>query len=126
MQKQEGTHLGPTNIYLWMDKKQAERLAAPDVQNVISDIAIKFGTMKCRLLILSTGKWLKWTNRFTGCPNECHKYLRVLEIDKIKEGEMKEQFTREHTRGDWNSYYVRWKLNGNNWAVAVLSIEQVL
>lgn len=35
MQKQEGRHLGPTNIYLWMDKKQAERLAAPDVQNVL-------------------------------------------------------------------------------------------
>ena len=29
-----------------------------------------------------------------------HKYLRVLEIDKIKEGEMKEQFTREYTRGN--------------------------
>lgn len=66
MQKQEGRHLGPTNIYLWMDKKQAERLAAPDVQNVISDIAIKFGIMKCRLLILRHGEVIKVDEPFYG------------------------------------------------------------
>ena len=57
--------------------------------------------------------------------DEGYKYLGVLEMDKIKEGEMKDQFTTEYkTRFE---VVLRSKLNGNNkisaintWAVAVI------
>ena len=57
--------------------------------------------------------------------DEGHKYLGVLQMDKIKEGEMKDQFTREYKRR--LKLVLRSKLIGKNkisaintWAVAVV------
>ena len=44
--------------------------------------------------------------------DEGYKYLEVLEMDKIKEGDMKDQFTREYKRRF--KLVLRPKLNGKN------------
>ena len=68
-----------------------------------ADIGMEFGIKKCEVLLLKRGKADKAKSRGSNLPNgklmktldeEGHKYLGILEYDKVKEKEMKTEFAR--------------------------------
>ena len=70
-----------------------------------SDIGMEFGIGKCGVLVMQRGKVIA-TERMElpdgqvmkDIEEKGYKYLRILEMDKIKEVEMKEAFTTEYHR----------------------------
>ena len=98
------------------------------------DIGMEFGIKKCGMLVLKRGKVDKETSFSINLPDgkilktieeEGYRYLGVLEYDKVKEKEMKDQFVTEYRRR--TRIILKSKLNGknkikamNSWAVAVL------
>ena len=96
------------------------------------DIGMQFGLNKCGVLVLKRGKIVK-QNGIT-LPNgqmmkevdeSGYKYLGIVEMDKIKETEMKDKFASEYKRR--LKLVLKSKLNGKNkilaintWAVSVL------
>ena len=98
------------------------------------DIGMEFGIKKCGMLVLKRGKVDKETSFSINLPDgkiletieeEGYRYLGVLEYDKVKEKEMKDQFVKEYRRR--TRIILKSKLNGknkikaiNSWGVAVL------
>ncbi|XP_063595812.1 uncharacterized protein LOC134772704 [Penaeus indicus] len=96
------------------------------------DIGMQFGLNKCGVLVLKRGKMVKQNG--VALPNgqmmkeideSGYKYLGIVEMDKIKETDMKEKFTSEYKRR--LKLVLKSKLNGKNkilaintWAVSVL------
>ena len=102
------------------------------VQVISKDIGMEFGIKKCGVVIMKRGK----LNKTDGIvlPNgetikevekDGYKYLRILELDNIKEKEMKDKFKYEYLRR--TRLIVKSKLSGNNivkainvWAISLL------
>ena len=96
------------------------------------DIGMKFGLKKCGVVILKKGKLVKFDG--IHLPNQeimkevdenGYTYLGILELDEIKEHEMKIKVTAEYKRR--LRLILKSKLNGKNkiqaintWAVALL------
>ena len=96
------------------------------------DIGMQFGLNKCGVLVLKRGKVVKQNGIVL--PNgqvmkeideSGYEYLGIVEIDKIKETEMKDKFAGEYKRR--LKLVLKSKLNGKNkilaintWAVSVL------
>ena len=126
------------NHLLYMDDiklygKSEEQIASlvRTVHIVSTDIGMEFGYRKCGLLILKRGKIVR--NQGIELPNgqtmkeveqEGYKYLGIVELDKMKENEMKEKTIKEYKRR--LRLILKSKLNGKNkitavntWAVAI-------
>ena len=105
------------------------------VQTVLTfseDICMEFGLKKCGVVILKKGKLVKFDG--IHLPNQeimkevdenGYTYLGILELDEIKEHEMKIKVTAEYKRR--LRLILKSKLNGknkiqaiNNWTVALL------
>ena len=96
------------------------------------DIVMEFGLKKCGVVILKKGKLVKFDG--IHLPNQeimkevdenGYTYLGILELDEIKEHEMKIKVTAEYKRR--LRLIMKSKLNGKNkiqainaWAVAIL------
>ena len=96
------------------------------------DIVMEFGLKKCGVVILKKGKLVKFDR--IHLPNQeimkevdenGYTYLGILELDEIKEHEMKIKVTAEYKRR--LRLIMKSKLNGKNkiqainaWAVAIL------
>ena len=96
------------------------------------DIGMKFGLQKCGVVILKKGKLVKFDG--IHLPNQeimkevdenGYTYLGILELDEIKEHEIKIKVTAEYKRR--LRFILKSKLNRNNkiqaintWAVALL------
>ena len=96
-----------------------------------TDIDMEFGIKKCGILTLKRGKIVK--SEGIKLPDgevmkqvgqEGYTYLGIIELDKIKETEMKEKITKEYKRRQ--RLILKSKLNGRNkvtaintWAVAI-------
>ena len=70
-----------------------------------TNISMEFGIKKCGILIMKRGKVVKREGikladgevmRQVG--QEGYTYLNIIELDKIKETEMKEKITKEYKR----------------------------
>ena len=70
-----------------------------------TDIVMEFGMKKCGILTMKRGKIVRCEG--IKLPNsevmeevekEGHKYLGIVELDKIKENEMKEKTIKEYKR----------------------------
>ena len=102
------------------------------VQGVSTDIGMEFGIKKCGVVIMKRGK-LSSTDGIV-LPNgetikevekDGYRYLGILELDKLKEKEMKDKLKREYLRR--TRLILKSKLNGRNiiraintWAIPVL------
>ena len=96
-----------------------------------TDIGMEFGIRKCGIIILKRGKivrrqGIELPNRETmkEVEQEGYTYLGIVELDKIKENEMKEKTIKEYKRR--LRLILKSKLNGKNkitaintWAVAI-------
>ena len=96
-----------------------------------TDIGMEFGIKKCGILTMKRGKIVK--SEGINLPDgevmkqvgqEGYIYLGIIELDKIKETEMKQKITKEYTRRQ--RLILKSKLNGRNkvtaintWAVAI-------
>ena len=93
---------------------------------------MELGIKKCGVIIMNKGK-VESTDRvelpsgegIRQIEQDGHKYLRILEYDRIKEQEMKEKFSNEYFRR--TKLILKSKLNGRNkimalntWAVSIL------
>ena len=123
-----GYRLGDVKInhLLFMDdlkmfaknKNEIERLVST-VQVISQDIGMQFGVKKCGVTIMKRGKLvecedIELTNgeSIKEVGDEGYKYLGMLELDKIKEKEMKELFRTEYLRRV--NLIMKSKLNGRN------------
>ena len=90
---------------------------------------MQFGLKKCGVLVLKRGKAVKQNG--IALPNgqmmkeideSGYKYLGIVEMDKIKEIDMKDKFVSEYKRR--LKLVLKLKLNGKNktvsWAVSIL------
>ena len=96
-----------------------------------TDIGMEFGIKKCGILTMKRSKIVK--NEGIKLPDgkvirqvgqEGYKYLGIIELDKIKETEMKQKITKEYKRRQ--RLILKSRLNGinkvtviNTWAVAI-------
>ncbi len=94
------------------------------VQVISQDIGMQFGINKCGVIIMKRGKLVKSEDiRLTNgesikeVSDQGYKYLGILELDKIKEKEMKEVFRKEYLRRI--KLIMKSKLNGRNKILAV-------
>ena len=67
-----------------------------------TDIGMEFGIKKCGILTMKRGKtvksegiWLPYGEVMKQIGQEGYTYLGIIELDKIKETEMKEKITKE-------------------------------
>ena len=111
-------------------EKQIDSLVRT-VHILSTDMGMEFGIRKCGLLILKKGKIVR--HQGIELPNgetmkeveqEGYTYLGIVELDKIKESEMKEKTIKEYKRR--LRLILKSKLNGKNkitaintWAVAI-------
>ena len=111
-------------------EKQIDSLART-VHILRTDMGMEFGIRKCSLLILKRGKIVR--HQGIELPNgetmkeveqKGYTYLGIIELDKIKESEMKEKTIKEYKRR--LRLILKSKLNGKNkitaintWAVAI-------
>ena len=96
------------------------------------DIGMQFGIEKCGLIIIKRGKMVICDGieppdeeKMKGVNEEGYKYLGIVELDGIKEKEMKERFTKEYKRRI--KLVLKSNLNSRNaisainiWVVAVM------
>ena len=89
-----------------------------------TDISMEFGIKKCGILAMKAGKILK--SEGIKLPDgevmkqvgqEGYTYLGIIELDKIKETEMKEKITKEYKRRQ--RLILKSKLNGRNKVMAI-------
>ena len=113
------------------NKKEIDSLVST-VQLVSQDIGMQFGVQKCGVTVMKRGKLvtsegivLANGENIKAVNSEGYKYLGILELDKIKENEMKELFRREYLRRV--NLVMKSKLNGRNkimainiWAVSLM------
>ena len=71
-----------------------------------TDIGMEFGIKKCGILTMKRGKtvksegiWLPYSEVMKQVGQEGYTYLGIIELDKIKETEMKEKITKEDCEG---------------------------
>ena len=97
-----------------------------------TNIGMEFGIGKCVILTMKKGKIVK--SEETKLPHgevmkqvgqEGYTHLGIIELDRIKETEMKEKIIKEYKRRQ--GLILKYKLNGRNkvtaintWAVAIL------
>ena len=93
---------------------------------------MRFGIEKCGVIIMKRGKMVTCDGielpdgqKMKGVNEEGYKYLGIVELDRIKEKEMKERFTKEYKRGI--KLILKSNLSSRNaisamniWAVAVM------
>ena len=96
------------------------------------DIGMRFGIEKCGVIIMKRGKMVTCDGielpdgeKMKGVSEEGYKYLGIVELDGIKEKEMKKRFTKEYKRRI--KLILKSNLNSRNaisamniWAVAVM------
>ena len=96
-----------------------------------TDIGMEFGLKKCGILTIKRGKIVKREGIklpdgevMKQVGQEGYTYLGIIELDKIKETEMREKITKEYKRRE--RLILKSKLNGRNkvtaintWAVAI-------
>ena len=70
-----------------------------------TDIGMEFGTKKCGILTMKRGKVVRCEGiKFPNCEvmkeveKEGYTYFGIVELDKIKENEMKEKTIKEYKR----------------------------
>ena len=102
------------------------------VQVISKDIGMEFGIKKCGVVIMKRGKLSKTDGivlpngeTIKEVEKSGYKYLGILELDNIKEKEMKDKFKYEYLRR--TRLIVKSKLNGSNlikainvWAISLL------
>ena len=139
-----GYCLGNVKIhhFLFMDdlkmlaknKKEIDSLVST-VQLVSQDIGMQFGVQKCGITAMKRGKIvasegivLANGESIKAVDAEGYRHLGILELDKIKENEMKEVFRREYLRRV--DLVMKSKLNGrtkimaiNTWAVSLMRYD---
>ena len=120
------------DLKLFGKSERQIELLVNTVHAVSDDTGMEFGIKKCGLLIMKTGKamtceGIELANGMTmkEVESEGYRYLRILELNKVKDKEMKEQFQKEYMRR-LNSV-LKSKLNRRNkilavntWAVSAL------
>ena len=113
------------------NKKEIDSLVST-VQLVSQDIGMQFGVQKCGVTVMKRGKIVASEGivvangeSIKSVDAEGYRYLGILELDKIKENEMKEVFRREYLRRV--NLVMKSKLNGKNkimaintWAVSLM------
>ena len=113
------------------DERQVDSLVKT-VHTFSADIGMEFGIKKCGVLVMKGGK--VHSSEGISLPGgevmkeveiEGYKYLGIMEYDKIKEKEVKENFVKEYFRRI--KLVLKSKLNGNNkisaintWAVSLM------
>ena len=89
-----------------------------------TDIGMEFGIKKCGILTMKRGKIIK--SEEIKLPDgevmkqvgqEGYTYLGIIELDKIKETEMKEKITKEYKQKQ--KFILKSKLNGRNKVTAI-------
>ena len=127
------------NHLLYMDDLklfgQSERDIKPLVNTIhrfSCDIGMRFGIEKCGVIVMKRGKMVTCNGielpdgqKMKGVNEEGYQYLSIVELDRIKEREMKERFTKGYKRRI--KLIVQSNLNSRNaisaidiWAVAVM------
>ena len=94
------------------------------VQVVSQDIGLEFGIKKCGVIITNKGK-VKSTDgmelpsgeKVREIEEDGYKYLGILEYDRIKEQEMKDQFRNDYFRRV--KLILKNELNGKNKIIAL-------
>ena len=119
--------------HLLIVKKEKELDSLVSTVQVFSrDIGMKFGIKKCGVTVLKRGKLNKTEGiqlvngeKIKEVCEEGYKYLGILELDKVKEQEMKDIFRNMYMRR--LKLVMKSKLNGRNkikagntWAVSLL------
>ena len=113
------------------NKEQIDSLVKT-VHIIGKDIGMEFGIKKCGVLVMKRGKIVECNGiqlpdeeTIKSVEENGYKYLGILELDKIMEGEMKRKFVKEYGRR--LRLVLKSKLNGRNkimamntWAVALL------
>ncbi|CAB4035993.1 Hypothetical predicted protein [Paramuricea clavata] len=113
------------------NKEQVDSLVKT-VHIVSKDIGMEFGIKKSGMLVMKRGKIVECNGiqlpdekTIKSVEEDGYKYLGILELDKIMEGEMKRKFVKEYGRR--LRLVLKSKLNGRNkimamntWAVALL------
>ena len=98
-----------------------------------TDIGMEFGIKKCGILTMKRGKIIKSegiklpdNEVMKQAVQEGYTYLGIIELDKIKETEMKEKITKEYKRSQ--RLILKSKLNERNkvtaintWAIAIFT-----
>ena len=95
-----------------------------------TDIRMEFGIRKCGVLVLKRGRIVRCdgielpNDEIKEVGQEGYTYLGIVELDKVKENEMKEKTMKEYKRR--LRLILKSKLNGRNkitaintWAVAI-------
>ena len=119
------------NLKLYAKSEEQTNTLVRTVYVFRTDIGMKFGIKKCGILTMKRGKIVK--SEGIKLPDgevmkqvgqEGYTYLGIIELDKIKETEMKEKITKEYKRRQ--RLILKSKLNGRNkvtaintWAVAI-------
>ena len=100
------------------------------VHTMSKDIGMEFGLQKCGVLVLKRGKVVRCglelsSGKIINVERGGYRYLGILELDKVKEEEMKQQLKKEYKRR--LRLILSSKLHGRNkfmvvntWAVAVM------
>ena len=124
---------------LYMDDLKLFGQSERDIESLVNtvhgfscDIGLQFGIEKCGVIIMKRGKMaicdgieLPDGEKMKVVNEEGYKYLGIVELDRIKEKEMKERFTKEYMRRI--KLILKSNLNSRNaisainiWAVAVM------
>ena len=127
------------NHLLYMDDLKLFGQSERDIESLVNtvhrfscDIGMRFGIEKCGVIIMKRGKMVTCDGielpdgeKMKGVSEEGYKYLGIVELDGIKEKEMKERFTKEYKRRI--KLILKSNLNSRNaisamniWAVAVM------
>ena len=98
------------NHLLYMDDLTLFGQSERDIDSLVNtvhrfscDIGMRFGIEKCGVIIMKRGKMVTCDRielpdgqKMKGVHEEGYKYLGIVELDRIKEREMKERFTKEY------------------------------
>ena len=127
------------NHLLYMDDLKLFGQSERDIESLVNtvhrfscDIGMRFGIEKCGVIIMKRGKMITCDGmelpdgeKMKGVSEEGYKYLGIVELDGIKEKEMKGRFTKEYKRRI--KLILKSNLNSRNaisamniWAVAVM------
>ena len=119
------------DLKLYAKSEQQTNTLVRTVHVFSTDIGMEFGIKKCGILTMKRGKIVKREGIklpdgevMKQVGQEGYTYLGIIELDKIKEAEMKEKITKEYKRRQ--RLILKSKLNGRNkvteiniWEVAI-------
>ena len=127
------------NHLLYMDDLKLFGQSERDIESLVNaahrfscDIGMRFGIEKCGVIVMKRGKMVTCDGielpdgeKMKGVSEEGCKYLGIVELDGIKEKEMKERLTKEYKRRI--KLILKSNLNSRNaisamniWAVAMM------